>query len=112
MLGIFVYRRDVADDFPVLQKGDAGADFYRMGQGDAGADFYRMGQVMARHEDGGTRFLVVGLKQVPQCGLRTGVEEIERFVQNQELGAVKQGGKDARFLLVARREVPDEFLLP
>ena len=74
-------------------------------------DVYRMLQVMTGDNDGGTRLLVVLCEQVFHGTLAAGVEEVERLVQNQKLWLQKHSCHDAYLLLVACREIPDEFLL-
>src|SRR3712207_2658046 len=70
-----------------------------------------MVQVMAGDDDGGTMLFVVPLQQVLDDGLRAGVEEVERLVQNQQLRMMEHGRYDAHFLLVSHGEVADELFL-
>ena len=80
-------------------------------QGDARADVHRVVQVVAGDEDGGAVFLVVCPQQVLDDGLAGRVEEVERFVQDEQPRVVQQGGDDAYLLLVAHGVVADELLL-
>ena len=55
-------------------------------------------------------FFAVVLQYVFQQRLRSGVEEVEGFVEDDDLRILEQGIDDSDFLLVTGREVPDEFL--
>ena len=80
-------------------------------QGNTGRDIDGMRQVVAAAKDGGTRLLVILREQMLQHVLAGGVEEVERLVQNDNLRTVEESCHDAHLLLVAGREVADEFLL-
>jgi len=77
-------------------------------QGDAGADVEGVGEVVRGDDDGGSGLAVVALEQVLHGVLGRGVEEVEGFVEQEELGLVEHGSDDADLLLVACREVADE----
>ena len=99
LLGRTIVVVDVADDLTVLQ------------QGDARTDIDRVVEVVAGDEDGGTRLAVVVGEQVLDGILRTGIEEVEGFVEDEQAGVHEEGRHDAHLLLVAGREVADELLL-
>ena len=68
-------------------------------------------QVVAGDEDGGTSCLVILLEQTLQDDLRRRVEEVERLVENDQVGSGEHRRDDTYLLLVACAEVADEFLL-
>ena len=90
---------EVADDAAVLQEGNACRDVDGVLQ------------VVAGDDDGGTGLLGVFAQQVLQQHLTGGVEEVEGFVEDDDLGVADEGGDDADLHLVTGREVADELLL-
>ncbi len=90
---------EVADDAAVLQEGNARRDVDGVLQ------------VVAGDDDGGTGLLGVFAQQVLQQHLTGGVEEVEGFVEDDDLGVADEGGDDADLHLVTGREVADELLL-
>ena len=80
-------------------------------EGYAGTDVHGVLEVVAGDEDGSTSLLVVLLQEALNGTLAGGVEEVEGLVQDEHLGLQEHGTNDAHLLLVAGREVADEFLL-
>lgn len=80
-------------------------------QGDAGADVESVGEVVGGDDDGGVVLVAIGLEQVFHGELGGGVEEVEGFVEQEQLGIVEHGTDDAHFLLVAHRKVANEGFL-
>ena len=68
-------------------------------------------QVVARHDDRGTRLLVVFNKNLLQHVLAARVEEVERLVENNQFGTVEKRRDDAHLVAIARREVAYVLLL-
>lgn len=93
LLGTSVLIVEVFDDDAMLQKSDARRDVRRVLQ------------VMTRNKYGSTLRLVIFHEQLLQMVLTAGVEEVERFVEDDELWACEQCRHDAHLLLVTGREV-------
>ena len=55
-------------------------------EGDAGGDVDGVLQVVTRDEDGGTSGVVILFEQPLDDDLRRGVEEVERLVENDQVG--------------------------
>ena len=68
-----------------------------------------MGQVVAAHNDCGAVFLVVFLQDVLGKVLAAWVKEVERLVENDDVGIVYQCTDDANLLLVACRQIAYEL---
>ena len=79
-------------------------------QGDARAYFDGVVEVVRRDQHRGPCLAVVGSQQVLDDGLAGGVEEVERLVEDEQLGTVEHGADDAYLLLVAHGVVTDELL--
>ena len=90
--------RQVADDLAFLQK------CY------AGGDVDSVLQVVARDENGGTCLLIILRQDVLEHVLRRRVQKVEGLVENDQFRTVEEGRNDAYLLLVASRQVADEFL--
>ena len=66
---------------------------------------------MARHNNRCTRLLIVFNKNLLQHILAARVEEVERFVENNQFGTVEQRRYDAHLVAIARREIAYVLLL-
>ena len=70
-----------------------------------------MVEVVAGDDDEGVMLLAILLQQLLDDELRTGVEEVEGLVQDEQARVVDHSGDDAYLLLVAHGVVADELFL-
>ena len=79
LAGTGIGIRQVSDDLPLFQ------------QGDACGDVYGMGKIMAGDENGGSRLMIIVGEDMLQDVLRRGIEKIEGLVEDNQLRAHDEG---------------------
>ena len=88
---------EILDNLSVLQ------------QYDTGGDIDKMLEIVTADEDGGTRAAMIVEQELFEEVLSGRVQEVERFVENQELRSRDHSRHDSNLLLVAGTVFADEI---